>query len=198
MTVHEVASQPIGLVSVNVAEPTVIGHRRPGAVISGIIKRPVAGPMIGLTTLNLAGDRQADLVNHGGPDKAVYVYPSEHLPAWSDELATDPAFGPGSFGENLSTTGWLEDEVRIGDTWAWGDARLQVSLPREPCYKLAMVTGRPEIIRLMVENGRTGWYLRVLRPGTVPIAGPITLLDRVAGAPTVREVHTARFGERPG
>ncbi|CAA9542458.1 MAG: Uncharacterized protein conserved in bacteria [uncultured Thermomicrobiales bacterium] len=180
---------PVGLVSVNVAEPTIIGTSRGRPVLSAIGKRPVVATTIRLSTLNLDGDRQADLTVHGGPDKAVYAYPSEHLPRWNAELGVDPPFGIGTFGENLTTSGWLEDEVQIDDVWAWGDALLQVSQPRSPCFKLAMTTGRPDILRRLVETGRTGWYFRVLRPGTVPVAGPLTVVERNPHAPTILQVH---------
>lgn len=179
----------VGLVSVNVAEPEVIGTRRGHPVLSAIGKRPVAATTLRLGHLNLEGDRQADLRVHGGPDKAVYAYSAEHLPRWTDELDAIPEFTAGTFGENLTTTGWLEDAVHIGDVWQWGNALLQVTQPRGPCYKLAMATGRPEIIRRMLETGRTGWYLRVLRPGAVPVGGPIYVVERHPGAGTVLQAH---------
>ena len=178
------------LVSVNVALPKVIGTLRRGKpIVSGIAKRPVGGETLRLDGLNLEGDRQADLSVHGGPDKAVYAYPVEHLPRWNDELGAD--FGPGTFGENLTTEGMLEDEVLIGDVWVWGDARLQVVQPRSPCYKLAAITGRPDIGKQLVRNGRTGWYLRVLEPGQVPVAGPIRVVERHPAAVSVLDAHRA-------
>jgi MOSC domain-containing protein YiiM len=180
----------VRLVSVNVGLPQVIGDNRWGKPIrSGIVKRPVTTESIDLGPLNLDGDRQADLTVHGGPDKAIYAYPVEHLPLWNDELGTD--FVPGTFGENLTTTGWLEDDVRIGDVWAWGDARLQVSQPRSPCYKLATVTNRPDLLKRLVRTGRTGWYLRVLRPATVPVAGPIQVFERDPAGVNVLLAHRA-------
>jgi MOSC domain-containing protein YiiM len=181
----------VGLVSVNVAEPDVIGAHHGRPVLSAIGKRPVAAATLRLDALNLEGDRQADLRVHGGPDKAVYAYPAEHLPRWNAELGPEPPFGPGTFGENLTTMGWLEDEVRIGDVWAWGEALLQVSQPRSPCYKLAMVTDRPDILKRLVESGRTGWYLRVLQPGRVPVSGPIHIVERHPAGVTVADVHRA-------
>jgi MOSC domain-containing protein YiiM len=184
------ANPPLRLVSVNVARPRVIGTRRGGApVLSGIAKRPVTADTLTLDGLNLAGDGQADLSVHGGPDKAVYAYPAEHLPRWNEELGV--AFGPGTFGENLTTAGWLEDEVRIGDVWGWGDARLQVIQPRSPCYKLAMITGRPDLAKRFISLGRTGWYLRVLTPGTVPVAGPLHLVERHPASVSVLQAHRA-------
>ena len=180
----------VRLVSVNVGLPQVIGDTRWGKPIrSGIVKQPVTAASVYLDTLNLDGDRQADLTVHGGRDKAVYAYPSEHLPLWNDELGTN--FGPGTFGENLTTVGWLEGEVRIGDVWAWGEARLQVSQPRSPCYKLATVTGRRDLLKRLVRTGRTGWYLRVLRPATLHVAGPIQVIERDPAGVSVLLAHRA-------
>jgi MOSC domain-containing protein YiiM len=180
----------VRLISVNVGLPRVIGATRWGKPIrSGIVKQPVTAASIFLDTLNLDGDRQADLTVHGGPDKAVYAYPVEHLPVWNDELGTD--FAPGTFGENLTTAGWLEDDVCIGDMWAWGEARLQVSQPRSPCYKLATVTDRPDLLKRFVRTGRTGWYLRVLQAGTVPVSGPIQVIERHPAAISVLLAHRA-------
>jgi MOSC domain-containing protein YiiM len=179
----------VGLIAVSVGRPAVLGHRRGEPVLSGFAKRPVPAGELVLSLLNLAGDGQADLVNHGGPDKAVYAYPGEHLAPWSAELGL--SLGPGAFGENLTTDGWLEDAVRIGDEWAWGDARLLVAQPRQPCYKLAMRHGRPDLPARLTASGRCGWYLRVLTPGTVPTAGPITVVARHPAAVTVRDAHLA-------
>jgi len=186
----ELMGNEIGLISVNVGQPQVIGNTRFGKPVrSGIVKQPVPAETLYLDTLNLEGDRQADLTVHGGPDKAVYAYPSEHLPHWNEELGT--TFGIGTFGENLTTSGSLEDEVRIGDIWAWGNARLQVSQPRSPCYKLATVTGRPDLLKRFVRGGRTGWYLRVLEPGQVPVAGQIRVIARDPAGITVLDAHRA-------
>jgi MOSC domain-containing protein YiiM len=184
----------VTLISVNVALPTIIGIRRGKPVLSGIKKRPVEHETLYLDTLNLAGDRQADLTVHGGLEKAVYAYPSEHLPLWTEELDHDPPYGPGSFGENLTVAGWLENEVRIGDVWSWGDALIQICQPRYPCYKLALATERPQVAKPLIAKGRTGWYLRVLRPGDVPAAGPIAVVQRDAAGVTVRDAHRALVG----
>jgi len=175
---------------VNVATPAVLGEVRGERVWSGIAKRPVASAdTLWLSLLNLAGDGQADLTVHGGTDKAVYAYPSEHLPAWRGELADD--LGPAPFGENLSTGGALEPDVRIGDLWSWGDAVLQIAQPRWPCFKLALHRQRPDVQQRMRQNGRTGWYLRVLEPGEVPAAGPITVARPDPAGITVRDAHLA-------
>lgn len=168
------ASSSVRIVSVNVGRPAHLGTHQGSPVQSAIAKQPVPLPSLALTAENLAGDRQADLRVHGGPDKAVFAYPSEHLAAWARELGPG-GFAPGAIGENLTTAGWTEPDVCIGDTWRWGDALLQVSQPRSPCFKLGLATGRPEIVRLFEELGRSGWYLRVLQPGEVPTAGSIAV-----------------------
>ncbi len=178
----------IELVSVNVLLPEYLGDHRGQPIRSGIAKRPVAAEHLWLDHLNLEGDAQADLEVHGGPDKAVYAYPSEHLPKWRAELGQD--LGPAPFGENLSTAGGTEDDVCIGDKWFWGDAVLEVCQPRSPCFKLSMHRGRGDIGRLVRTSGRTGWYLRVLQPGRVPVAGPVTVEPHPIGA-TVAVVHEA-------
>jgi MOSC domain-containing protein YiiM len=183
-------SSEVRLASVNVGLPRVIGASHWGKPIrSGIVKQPVTAASIYLDTLNLEGDRQADLTVHGGRDKVVYAYPVEHFPLWNEELGTD--FAPGTFGENLTTAGWLEDDVRIGDIWAWGEARLQVSQPRSPCYKLATITGRPDLLKRFVRTGRTGWYLRVLQAATVPVSGPIQVIERDPAGISVLLAHRA-------
>jgi MOSC domain-containing protein YiiM len=188
----------VELIAVNVAQPEIIGTRRGKPVSSAIKKRrTVTDGTLNLTTTNLEGDRQADLRVHGGPEKAVYAYPSEHLPRWNAELQPDEPFGPGTFGENLTTAGWLETEVRIGDVWAWGDARLQVCQPRYPCFKLAMATERPQVGKRMLETGRNGWYLRVLQPGEVPVAGPITVIERGPDDATVLDAVRALLPGSP-
>jgi len=186
--------RPVTLVSVNVGQPAVIGSVRGRPLTSAIGKQPVAAGSLYLDALNLEGDRQADLSVHGGPDKAVYAYPSEHIRAWAAELGQD--LGPASFGENLTTLDWLEGEVCIGDVWAWGEARLQVSQPRQPCIKLATYRRRADLPKQFVAKGWTGWYLRVLRPGRVPVAGPIEVAQCDPAGVSVLAVHRARlFGE---
>jgi MOSC domain-containing protein YiiM len=168
--------------------PEYLGHFRGQPITSGIAKRPVTAEYLGLDRLNLEGDAQADLEVHGGPDKAVYAYPSEHLPKWAAELGQE--LGPAPFGENLSTAGGTEDDVCIGDRWYWGDAVLEVCQPRFPCFKLTMHRGRGDIGRLLRTSNRTGWYLRVLEPGRVPVAGPIRVEPHPMGA-TVSVVNEA-------
>jgi len=178
----------VDLLSVNVALPKYLGEHRGRPVMSGIAKVPVSAAEIQLDRVNLEGDGQGDPEVHGGFDKAVYAYPSEHLAPWSAEL--DEQLSPAAFGENLTTVGWTEDDVRIGDRWEWGDALLEVCQPRWPCYKLVMYRGRGDMQRRMHANGRTGWYLRVLEPGRVPVAGPVRV-ERHPALASVRLAHEA-------
>ena len=181
----------VRLVSVNVGLTAVIGTRRGRPVRSGIVKQPVAGAeTLLLGELNLEGDRQADLTVHGGREKAVYAYASEHLPTWRSELGR-PDIGPAFFGENLTTGGVTEGEVGIGDVWEWGDALLEVAQPRWPCFKLTMRSGVGDMAARFRGSGRTGWYLRVLRSGEVPVTGPVTVAERHPGGVTVLDAHLA-------
>ncbi len=180
----------IELRAVNVAAPAVLATVDGDRVWSGIGKHPVDGAdVLWLSYTNLAGDGQADLTVHGGVDKAVYAYPSEHLSGWRDELGAD--LGEAPFGENLSTSGAVEADVGIGDVWTWGSAVLQVTQPRWPCFKLALHRQRNDIQARMRRNGRTGWYLRVLRPGEVPLRGPIEVAQRDTAGVTVHDAHLA-------
>ena len=161
---------------------------------SAIRKHPVRTDTIAVGTLGLDGDEQKERrlyygrQMHGGPDKAVCAYPHEHLPAWSELLERDVP--PGTFGENLSIGGVLEDEVRIGDRWRWGDVLLRVTEPRTPCYKLDLVLGR-SVKRVMLHGAMTGWYLAVDEPGTAPTGGTIEVVGAGDG-PTVADVLRGR------
>ncbi|MGH9277331.1 MAG: MOSC domain-containing protein [Acidimicrobiales bacterium] len=182
----------VRLVSVNVARPAYLGMHRGQPVESGIAKRPVEADSLWLDWTNLEGDGQADLEVHGGPEKAVYAYPSEHLPVWSEELGQD--LGPAAFGENLTTAGWLEHDACIGDRWAWGDAVLEICQPRWPCYKVGLYRGNNKVMPRLRGTGRTGWYLRVLQTGRVPVALPVTItVERHPSGITVTDVHEARL-----
>jgi len=164
------------LLSVCVGLPTeVIWRGQP--VTTGIFKEPVEG-RIALRTLNLDGDRQADLSVHGGVDKAVYCYPSEHYGYWKQELGRDLAFG--MFGENFTTAGLDEDSVRIGDEFSVGTARVVVTQPRMPCYKLGIRFQSDDMIRRFLASGRTGFYVAVTQEGEV---GPGDRMNPVGREP---------------
>lgn len=183
----------VRIVSVNVSEPRWIedGDRK---VLTGIFKEPVSGTRR-LTATNLEGDGQADLVNHGGHDKAVYVYPHEHYPAWAEELGrTD--LSPGQFGENLTTRGLLEDSLCIGDTFRAGTALLQVSQPRVPCAKLGIRMGDPAFVKVFLKSLRSGFYCRVLEEGTLAAQDPIAIETRDPECFTVRDIMHLHFFDK--
>jgi MOSC domain-containing protein YiiM len=139
-------------------------------VLTSIFKEPVSGP-VPLRRHNLDGDAQADLTVHGGPDKAVYAYPSEHYPGWAEQLGR--LLEPGNFGENLTTEGLLEDSVHIGDEFHVGTARLVVTQPRMPCYKLGLRFGDPGMVKRFLAEGKPGIYFGVREEGVVQAGDPI-------------------------
>lgn len=143
---------------------------------TGFYKESCSDP-IWLGQVNLAGDGQADLENHGGPEKAVNVYPIEHYPYWTSAYGNQ-TFQPGSFGENFTIEGLLEPDVCIGDIFEVGQALVQISQPRQPCWKLARYWGIKDLAVKVQETGRTGWYFRVLKEGLIRVGDQIILNER--------------------
>lgn len=186
------------------AAPRVVSLRVGGAkpilpfrghmVRSGIYKDPVA-TRLPVTADGLPGDEQADLTVHGGPDKALCAYPSEHFPSWRETIHPDIA--DGAFGENLTLTGLTEHDAHIGDTYTLGDdgAVVQVSQPRGPCYKVGVRWSSKTLVRLMGEDLKAGFYFRVLEPGPVGTGDTLTLVDRVSDV-TVAEVLRVTYRDR--
>jgi MOSC domain-containing protein YiiM len=163
------------IISVNVGLPRVVtSNGEP--VSTGIFKKPVAGRVM-LRTLNLDGDRQADLSVHGGPSKAVYVYPSEHYDYWQRELP-EMQLPWGMFGENFTTAGLLESEIDIGDKFRAGAAVVMATEPRMPCYKLGIKFGRADIVKRFLASGRSGFYFAVLQEGEVGAGDAIELIEK--------------------
>ena len=145
---------------------------------SAITKRLVDGH-IKLTSLGLAGDEQAEKGFHGGPDRALCHYPQEHYHYWSEQFPQlADLFNAPAFGENISTTGLTEENVFIGDIYQWGDALIQVTQPRSPCYKLNTVTDISDFSQLMQDSGFCGWLYRVISPGEVGCHHPLVLRSR--------------------
>jgi MOSC domain-containing protein YiiM len=145
---------------------------------SGIVKTRTPGPWQ-VTGVGLIGDAQADLKNHGGPDKAIHHYPFDHYAAWRQEIDEHALLGePGAFGENISTTGWTEDSVCVGDVIRFGGALLQVCQGRQPCWKLNVRFGRDDVAYKTQFSGRTGWYYRVLEEGEVHPGDRLSLVER--------------------
>jgi len=174
-------------VSVNLGGLTEVPYRGK-TVVTGIFKGPVDGPVrVGATGLD--GDRQADLDVHGGVDKAVYLYSADSYAWWREALGHD--LQPGELGENLTVTGLTDDVVGIGDRLRAGQALLEVTQPREPCFKLGIRMGDPRFVVRFREAGRTGFYARVIEEGVVAAGDPVEVVARQAGAPTVLETHLA-------
>jgi MOSC domain-containing protein YiiM len=163
------------LVSLSVGRPRLVAWS--GQTVStGIFKAPAGGRVM-LRTLNLDGDRQADLTVHGGRDKAVYAYPSEHYGYWREELP-GAELPWGMFGENFTTEGLDESGVNVGDRFRVGAAEVTVTQPRMPCYKLGIKFGRQDILKRLLTSGRTGFYFSVQREGEVGAGDEIELLGR--------------------
>ena len=161
-------------------------------VSTGIFKEPVLGN-IKVRTLNLDGDRQADLSVHGGPDKAVYAYPSEHYAYWKREIP-EMTLPWGMFGENFTTAGLAESEVKIGDKFRVGSAIVRVTQPRLPCYKLGIKFGRPDIIKSFLASERTGFYFSVLQEGETQAGDALELIEK--SQQSVRVVDVTRLYAR--
>ena len=183
------------IVSVNTgrARPLRVGER---TVLSGIGKAPVTG-MLAVGRLGLTGDEQADLSVHGGLSKAVYAYPVEHLPFWTEQRRRhrvslfDETLQPGFLGENLSIEGLLEHQLWIGDELHFPDCVLRVTAPREPCYKFNAVMGLNSAGRLMVQQGCPGFYLAVAQPGHLAAGQSFTLHPGSRGL-SVRDAFWAK------
>ena len=178
------------LLSVQVGQARTLEFRG-RSVRTGIFKDPVLF-RVRATRLGLAGDVQADRRVHGGPEAAVYAYDLSGYAHWRDELGVEYPFG--QFGENLTVEGMAETEVRIDDVYRIGDALLQVSKPRSPCFKLALKMERPDFPRRFLQSRRTGFYLRVLEEGEVGAGDPITLVSRENGAVSIDRTVRDAFG----
>lgn len=173
------------LLSVNISvvkETTLKGK----TVTTGIFKEAVEG-RIHLGQLNLAGDQQADLKGHGGPNRAVYVYSIENYEYWQQELGRKD-FRPGQFGENFTVDEMLEDQVHVGDVFQVGRARVQVTQPRVPCYKLGIKMGDPRFVKVFLRSCRVGFYFRVLQEGEVGVGDGLELVENEPEKMTVRDI----------
>lgn len=171
----------IRIISLNVGKPAVFAYQGK-EIETGIFKHPVNEPLY-LSKTNLDGDGQADLVYHGGPEKAVCVYPHEHYPYWTERLSRQ--LDMGAFGENLTVEGLREESVCIGDIFQWGEAVVQISQPRQPCHKLAKKYDVPELPLWVQETGYTGFYFRVLQEGRVAM-DQLQLIERHPAGVTVQ------------
>jgi MOSC domain-containing protein YiiM len=164
-------------------------------ILTGIHKSAV-DYSVQVETLSIVGDAQADLVNHGGRDKAVYFYPSEHFPFWAEILGKSQLH-PGGLGENFTLKGVLETDVFIGDTWRVGTALVQITQPRSPCYKLGIKYERPDLVPRFLEATKPGFYASVLREGVVGAGDSMELVSREQDQITVSDVFRLAVGFEP-
>lgn len=185
------------LISVNVGRSREIGTSHGKPVESAIYKQPVKGPVTA-RKLGLDGDQQADLTVHGGENKAAYVYPSEHYDYWKQRFPEREMLW-GTFGENLTTSGLMEGDVRQGDQLLIGSAEFVVTRPRLPCYKLGIKFGTQEMLKWFLDSERTGFYLRVSREGRIQAGDSIRLVKAGNESATivsvVREVRRREQAE---
>jgi MOSC domain-containing protein YiiM len=158
-------------------------------------KQPVSGPVV-CRALGLEGDGVADRKNHGGGDKAVLGYSIDHFPFWSERMGL-PTIPGGAFGENLSLAGQSETDVCIGDVWRFGDAELQVSQPRQPCFKLGRRWNRVQLPKEVIQEGFSGWYYRVLREGVMKAGDEPALLSRPHPDWTVERANRVLYRKPP-
>ena len=178
------------LLSINVSLPVTI--EQAGKIFStAIFKKPVAGPVF-VHKMNLDGDRQADLKNHGGEDKAVYAFSFDHYAYWR-AILHKPDMPFGQFGENLTITGLDEARLNIGDHLKIGNCLLEISQPRIPCFKLGIITDTPDMPRLFIKNGATGIYFRVLEEGEIATGDPIKIVSFGKHQLPVKTLFTSYF-----
>lgn len=177
------------IVSLNIGQVSTLDHGgKP--VPSAFAKQPVQD-RIELTLEGLIGDHQADRKNHGGPDKAVCVFAQEHYDRFS-RLVGSP-LGAAAFGENLTTTGLIESDVCVGDVFSVGGATVQVSQPRQPCYKMGARHSEPSLPDWVRDSGLTGFYFRVLQPGDVQVGDEFSLVLR--GGISIALANELMYGE---
>ncbi|MCQ4086869.1 MOSC domain-containing protein [Saccharibacillus sp. JS10] len=179
----------IKIAAVNIGLPQTVPHGKK-EVETGIFKSPVNNAVY-LSKLGFEGDGQADLKNHGGVDKAACVYSIDRFPFWEADLL--PKLEPGAFGENLSLEGGAEEDFCIGDTFAIGEAIVQVSQPRQPCFKLSVRYGVPELPVKVQETGYSGFYFRVLQEGLIRSGDVFQLIERHPAAMTVMRANEIKY-----
>jgi MOSC domain-containing protein YiiM len=183
---------PMEIISVNIGKPNSLYYNGK-ELFTGIYKSPVNIPLY-VTASNLEGDGQADLEVHGGVNKALCIYCEEHYPYWGSNLNKKLEYG--AFGENLTIRGMLETEVFIGDIYQLGEAIVQVSQPRQPCYKLAMKHDVPDLPVKVIDTGYSGYYFRVLKEGLFPERRSIELVSKHPAGISIAYANKIRFHDR--
>jgi MOSC domain-containing protein YiiM len=160
---------------------------------TGYNKIPQQEPVF-LHKTHFEGDGVGDTVHHGGEAQAVCVYPFEYYEKWNSEMQLDIPLRIPSFGENITPLGFLEDDVCIGDVFQMGDAVVQITQPRQPCNTLASILNRPDMIRRVVDTGRTGYYLRVLKEGLVTAGDEMVRIEKHSAGISVTEANRIKYG----
>ena len=178
------------LVSINISSIKTI-ELNGKKISTGIFKKPTAGSIY-IGTENIAGDKQADLKNHGGKDKAVYAFSSDHYSYWASILK-DPDLKPGAFGENLTISGLDEAQIHIGDIISIGKSLLEVSQPRVPCFKLGMALNNKNLPKLFIDHGATGVYFRVLEQGHIKPGDKVEVIKSEPSKVAVKSLFRAYF-----
>ena len=172
-----------------------VGQPKPfnGAELSAIDKQPVDGP-VAIRSFGIEGDMVADTKHHGGPDMAVHHYPQDHYAGWSEWLGGHPLLGkPAAFGENIHASGLAEDHVNIGDRFRLGTALLEVSQPRQPCWKIEHRFGARGMVKRIVQEHNCGWYYRVVEEGTAQAGDPLELVEAGHGDWTVARLFAKLY-----
>ena len=178
------------IVSTNISKIKTTIHEGK-EVQTGIFKEPVETELV-IEKLSIKGDEQADLVNHGGVDKAVYAFSAGHYPFWEETLGVS-ALPPGSFGENFTVTDLNEENFNIGDQYRFGSALLEVSQPRVPCFKLGIALKNKQAPKLFIQNAETGVYFRVLESGKVKTGDSVVLEKKADNGINVKDLFRAYF-----
>lgn len=165
-----------------------------GAAASAIAKKPLAG-RVAITRLGLAGDVQADRIHHGGPDMALHLYPLDHHQAWAEDIGPhDLLNDPGGFGSNLAVRSLAEADLAIGDRMRLGTALIEVSRPRQPCWKIEHRFGQKGMVKRILASGRCGWYFRVLEDGLAEAGDTLTMIEHGASDWTIARCFAAFWG----
>ena len=155
---------------------------------TGIFKDPVEGPVV-LGATHVAGDTISDPKHHGGTDKACYLFSKNHYPYWQERYP-DLSWQWGMFGENITVEGLDENELMVGSVYSLGSARVQITIPREPCYKLGIRFGDQKIVKEFIHHGHPGSYVRVLKEGKVTRGDAMTLLEQPTHSLSIAQVYS--------
>ncbi|MDQ6418055.1 MOSC domain-containing protein [Paenibacillus sp. LHD-117] len=180
------------IVSLQIGMPAMIAHGSK-EVLSGIFKQPVSDERFAGAE-GIEGDGQGDTINHGGPDKAICAYFAERYPYWESQFGRP--FFAGSFGENMTIGGWTEEDLCIGDIIEGNEIRLQVSQPRQPCFKLGLRNELPILPSLVQQTGYSGFYFRVLRPGRIASGERLNIVQRHPAGMTIMEANRIMYHQK--